>query len=161
MTAMDAPKHADGGVATIVVGIDGSPPSRDALAWAVRLARRLDAGVRALQVSDDVFTAHRKGYCSSEQAEEWSAAARREGLASMREMVDDLGEEASDVKVELDVVPGQPADVLVEASRDAELLVVGPRGMGRLRLLLGSVSLACLQQAHCPVVVVRGVESGD
>jgi nucleotide-binding universal stress UspA family protein len=160
MTATDAPAHTDG-EPMIVVGIDGSPPSRDALAWAVRMARRLDAGVRGLQVSDDVFTAHQKGYCSREQAEEWSATAKREGLASMRQMVDDLGDEAADVEVELDVVPGQPADVLVEASRDAELLVVGPRGMGRLRLLLGSVTLACLQQAHCPVVVVRGVESGD
>jgi nucleotide-binding universal stress UspA family protein len=160
MTATDAPTRADG-EAMIVVGIDGSPLSRDALAWAVRMARRLDVGVRALQVSDDVFTAQEKGYCSREQAEEWSATARREGLAMMRQMVDDLGDDTADVEVELDVMPGQPADVLVEASRDAELLVVGPRGMGRLRLLLGSVSLACLQQAHCPVVVVRGVASGD
>jgi nucleotide-binding universal stress UspA family protein len=108
-----------------------------------------------------VFTAHRKGYCSREQAEEWSASARREGLASMRQMIDDLGEEAASLEVELDVLPGQPADVLVKASRDAQLLVVGPRGMGRLRLLLGSVTLACLQQAHCPVVVVRGVGHRD
>ena len=158
MTTTDEPTHATDRGATIVVGIDGSPPSRDALAWAVHLARQLDAGVRALQVSDDVFTAQRKGYCTREQAEEWSATARREGIAAMRQMVEDLGEEAAGIEVELDVLPGQPADVLVEASRDAQLLVVGPRGMGRLRLLLGSVSLACLQQAHCPVVVVRGME---
>ncbi len=160
MTATDSPEHpGDHGAPTILVGVDGSPPSRDAFAWAVQIARQLDAGVRALQVSDDVFTAHQKGYCTREQAEEWSATARREGLASMKQMVDDLGEEAANVEVELEVVPGQPADVLVKTSRDADLLVVGPRGMGRLRLLLGSVTLACLQQAHCPVVVVRGVEA--
>jgi nucleotide-binding universal stress UspA family protein len=158
--AADAPERSEEDRATIVVGVDGSPPSREALGWAVRLARRLDADVRVLQVSDDVFAAHEKGYCTLGQAEEWFATARREGLTALRQLVDDLGNGTEGVEVELDVLPGQPAEVLVEASRDAELLVVGPRGMGRLRLLIGSVTLACLQQAHCPVVVVGDGESG-
>ena len=139
----------------IVVGVDGSEPSRLALAWAVRLARRLDVGVLALQVSDDVFTAQEKGYCTREQAEQWSEQARREGTRVMQRMLDELEEDARRVEVTLDVVPGQPTAELIARSRDAELLVLGPRGMGRLRLLLGSVSLACLQQANCPVVIVR------
>ena len=143
----------------IVVGVDGSEPSRRALAWAVRMARRLDARVLALQVSDDVFTAQSKGYCSSEQAQQWYEQARRDGLAAMRRMLDSLDEDPRDVDVELEVVPGQPPAELIERSRGADLLVLGPRGMGRFRLLLGSVSLACLQQATCPVVIVREAET--
>jgi len=52
---------------------------------------------------------------------------------------------------------GVPAQVLVEEATDAELLVVGSRGLGGLReLLLGSVSHQCVQHAPCPVVVTRG-----
>jgi nucleotide-binding universal stress UspA family protein len=138
----------------LLVGVDGSVPSRHALAWAMRLAPQLGARVTALQVSDDVFTAHAKGYCSREQAEGWARQAREDGTRVMREMLDDIGV-PDGLDVTLEVVPGQPSAVLLERSHDARMLVLGPRGMGRLRLLLGSVSLACLQQAACPVVIVR------
>ncbi len=137
----------------LVVGVDGSEASRQALAWAVRLAPRLGVRVTAVQVTDDVFTAQDKGYCTREQAEQWAAAARAECVQAMRAVLDELGVEQE--QVTLDVIPGQPAEVLIERSKDAEMLVLGPRGMGRIRLLLGSVSLACLQRASCPVVIVR------
>ena len=53
-------------------------------------------------------------------------------------------------------VEGHPAHVLIEASRGAELLVVGSRGHGAFSgMVLGSVSQHCVTQAHCPVLVLR------
>ncbi|HET9117510.1 MAG TPA: universal stress protein [Pseudonocardiaceae bacterium] len=63
---------------------------------------------------------------------------------------------APSVPVRTSVVEGHPAEVLVEASRVAELLVVGSRGHGAFTgMLLGSVSQHCVQHAAGPVVVVR------
>lgn len=58
------------------------------------------------------------------------------------------------------VAPGRPGQVLVEASRHAQLLVVGSHGHGDLvGRLLGSVSEHCVYHAGCPVVVVRHTAS--
>ncbi|HEV3498263.1 MAG TPA: universal stress protein, partial [Actinomycetes bacterium] len=58
--------------------------------------------------------------------------------------------------VQVTVLPGAPAVTLVEVSEGADLLVVGSHGRSGLgRLVLGSVAMACVHHAHCPVVVVR------
>jgi nucleotide-binding universal stress UspA family protein len=55
------------------------------------------------------------------------------------------------------VVHGIPAQVLLDASAEADLLVVGSRGLGGFgSALLGSVGQHCVHHAHCPVVVMRG-----
>jgi nucleotide-binding universal stress UspA family protein len=71
-------------------------------------------------------------------------------------------EKFPDVDVRTHVIQGRPADVLVDASESAELVVVGSRGRGGFRgLLLGSVSRGVLHRAHCPVAVIRPFEHED
>jgi nucleotide-binding universal stress UspA family protein len=84
-------------------------------------------------------------------------AARR----TLEHAIGELGEAADGIEIEPRLREGQPADVLVAEAADAELLVVGSRGLGGFReLLLGSVSHQCAQHAPCPVLIVRRKHHG-
>ncbi|MGG7569362.1 universal stress protein [Streptomyces sirii] len=78
-------------------------------------------------------------------------------------VADGVDEGPAPAGVERRVVEAPPAPTLIEAARNADLLVVGARGRGGFAgLLLGSVSQQCVQGAACPVVIVRdGVEAGQ
>jgi nucleotide-binding universal stress UspA family protein len=68
---------------------------------------------------------------------------------------------AAPAKVHTTIAYGHPAEMLIDASKDADLLVVGNRGQGAFTgMSTGSVSMHCVNQADCPVVVVRGTECG-
>ncbi|BCB83042.1 universal stress protein [Phytohabitans suffuscus] len=133
----------------IVVGVDGSEASKDALRWAVRQAQLTGASVDAVIAWE--FPAYYYGWAPAEALD--LSAVTREAL---RTAVDEaLGEERTVAVREL-VVEGNPARVLIDAVKDASLLVVGSRGHGGFAgALLGSVSQHCAQHATCPVVVVR------
>ncbi len=135
----------------IVVGVDGSEPSKAALRWAIRQAKLTGSVVEAV-------TAWRysPGYGMAPAPD---TAADLEGDAETALIVA-LGEVsglAPDVKVCPRVVQGPAAEVLVRAAAGASLLVVGSRGHGGLAAaLLGSVSQHCVQHARCPVLVMHG-----
>ena len=76
--------------------------------------------------------------------------------AALDQAIDEVRTDAPDrAVIKRQVVSGSPAESLIEASKDAELLVVGARGHGGfLGLLLGSVSSQVVKHAHCPVLVV-------
>jgi nucleotide-binding universal stress UspA family protein len=136
----------------ITVGVDGSKGAAAALDWAVDEARRRGAQLTAVYAWARPAV-NGWGYVPPELLDgaelERRAQARLE--AELREVVGD----APGVEVLAIVREGRPAEVLVEASHDAELLVVGSRGHGGLAAtMLGSVGHACVQQALCPVVVV-------
>jgi nucleotide-binding universal stress UspA family protein len=138
----------------VVVGVDGSEPSRDALRWAFDEAVRLHAELEVV--------------CAWEYPERSAPflvggpavyeAAMDDAQAVVRSMVQQLRAERpdSDVVVHEVTVPGPAGLALRQRAEHAALLVVGSRGRGGLRsLLLGSVSQQCCAQAPCPVVVVR------
>lgn len=133
----------------IVVGIDTSECSYDALTWSLHEAARRHTNLVAVMAwswldqpgpfdvdygADDVQTA----------AEAFVAKAQAE--------VDG----ADEIELEVRPVNDLPARALIEASADAGLLVVGSRGLGGFRgLQLGSVSNQVAHHAHCPLVIVR------
>ena len=142
------------GAGTILVGVDGSEVSIEALRHAQRLAIALGAGVVAVTC--------------------WEVPAVYDGFSEMdvrgfedsaRKLLDD-----SVVKAFGDARPGNvsarllfgPArQSLVDASRRAAMLVVGRRGRGGFAgLQLGSVSSACVAHAECPVLVIHAPRDG-
>jgi nucleotide-binding universal stress UspA family protein len=133
---------------TIVVGVDGSPDADHALNWAIGEAK---------QHSMKLMLVH--------GVEIGAAAASPYGSGLVLEQLEEVGRDVLDkalayvrsegVKAEGRMEVGSSAHALIQASRGADLLVVGSRGHGGFAgLLLGSVSTACVHHAHCPVVVV-------
>ncbi|MEV8523589.1 universal stress protein [Streptomyces sp. NPDC052000] len=139
----------------VVVGVDGSPSSHEALRWAVRYGGLVGATVEA------VATWELPG------GRAWSAPAidttfdeesALQGL--VQELREVLGDEAAKAVRAL-LVHGNPVDVLLKAAEGAEALVVGSHGRGGFaRALLGSVSQHIAQHGACPVVIVRPGKSG-
>ncbi len=140
----------------IVVGVDGSPSSKAALAWAVRQARLTGAVVEAVMAWE--FPAN-YGYVlpMPDDADLGGVAAE-----VVSEAIAEASTPGEPVTIRPKVVAGHPAEVLLDASQGAELLVVGNRGRGGFTAaLLGSVSQHCVQHATCPVVVIRDSVTGS
>ena len=143
----------------IVVGVDGSPSSRAALAWAVRQAGFTGASVEAIIAWQNPVTVAGvllapTGPLDNLDYGRWAAS---ELNYAINQTVDPDGP----VKVSATVQEGNPAEVLLDAAVGAELLVLGSRRHGGFReALLGSVGQSCAHHAQCPVVLVRGFEAG-
>ncbi|HEY3688173.1 MAG TPA: universal stress protein [Streptosporangiaceae bacterium] len=140
----------------VVVGTDGSAGARKALAWAVEEARLRGAPLTVLAVVTVPVTLAR---ASSPLIGEPEPADLRAAEEEARTEIAEVDTGGVDAKIH--VVSGVPAEELVNAGRDADLLVVGSRGVGGFsRLLLGSVSTQVVHHARCPVVVVPHDERG-
>jgi nucleotide-binding universal stress UspA family protein len=137
-------------VEQIVVGIDGSPSSNGALNWAIRQAQLTGAGLEAVTAWEySVPFGFVAPYGDDFDPD---AEARLVLDRAIEEAV--VGSPATEIRRV--VAEGNPARMLVAASENASLLVVGSRGHGDLAgLLLGSVSQYCVGHADCPVVVIR------
>jgi nucleotide-binding universal stress UspA family protein len=149
----------------IVVGVDGSSASRQALRWAVDLATPTGATVDAVAA-----WGHPAGF-------EWTVRTTNYGLVPLPERTTreeeqdaaqqtlaDMADEIGPTQAGLAQRPveGNPTDVLIEASKAADLLVLGRHGHNTVRdALLGSVTNHCIQHAQCPVVVVPPESTAD
>jgi nucleotide-binding universal stress UspA family protein len=142
----------------IVVGIDGSTESKRALRWAASEARLRGATLSVVHVWGIPYVA--LGLVAQPLYEPTEIdAVRREAEKLVSSVLSELGDEATGVQIEKAVVEGAPAQRLLEAAGDADLLVLGSRGHGGFDL--GSVSQRCAQDAVCPVVIVRPPGSSE
>ncbi|WRZ94900.1 universal stress protein [Streptomyces sp. NBC_01007] len=140
---------------TIVVGLDGSPESLAAAEWAAREARRTDARLRLVHA----WLWHPYVYGplagvsvpppSEDPQREWAERLPRETAAKLA--VDHPG-----LSITAERVAEQPVTALLAAAEDAELLVLGSRGLsGVAGFLTGSVAQAVVARSRMPVVLVR------
>jgi len=158
-------------MASIVVGVDGSDQSRAALAWAAEEAGVRDTTLtvmfvyRPLEEGDPYlgrshFPSHGTVEKLASESQRWleerDSAAKGRAERTLSDVVSEVVAEEDRGRIRKVAVSGKPARHLIEASREAEMLVVGSRGRGGFKdLKLGSVSEQCVRHARCPVVVVH------
>ncbi|MGW3498706.1 universal stress protein [Streptomyces sp. NPDC001020] len=138
---------------TITVGLDGSPESRSAAEWAAREAELRGLPVKLVQVweplPEPMALAQLLG---AETHQHWTERVPREAAEGLR-----LRHPGIDVSTEQ--LTGGPAETLTRTARDAELLVLGSRGLGGIGgFLVGSVGLAVVARTERPVVLIRAGE---
>ncbi|MDZ5443734.1 universal stress protein [Micromonospora sp. 4G57] len=143
-------EHAAG---PVVVGVDGSALSRAAVEFAVEEAALRGAGLHAVHAYPHPVSS---GPGDMQPLVYEENQLRGEETRILAESLAGLAERYPEVPVTRAVVHGRPVAALTEASRRAQLLVVGSQGRSELTgLLLGSVGHALLHHAACPVAVVR------
>ncbi len=139
----------------VIVGVDGSAESVAALKWAARYQAATGGTVRA--VLSWHFPAAAGPAPVGVAPKQISDEVRASMLENLTKAITEAYGSPAPERVETKVEYGHPAQVLVDASEHADLLVVGHRGHGAFTgMLIGSVSIHCVTHAHCPVVVVRG-----
>jgi nucleotide-binding universal stress UspA family protein len=135
----------------IVVGIDGSVSAADALRWAVQQATATGATIEAVYAWDPGALVS----LAVPPLVDWELLREAARMRPVQIVRDAVGSDPG-VRIVTKTVRGNPAEVLVERSAHADLLVVGSRGLGGLKgMLLGSVGHHCAAHSHCPVVIVH------
>ena len=147
----------------VVVGVDGSAGSLAALQFAFDEAKRRANGLLVVSAFDlpDVWsiTYALPVACTEDEIRDNVLQNTRRVVT---ETLDDQLSADDAPKVDVQARGGGAAHVLVSAAAGSPLLVVGSRGLGGFRrMLLGSVSLQCVQHAPCPVTVVRTAQDHD
>ncbi|WP_163549346.1 universal stress protein [Candidatus Frankia nodulisporulans] len=137
----------------VVVGVDGSPTSIEALRWAAGEARLRGAVLRVVQAWAPVPVGYPAVYVGVD------FEASEKAARSVLDACLDAGiAQRGTLTVEDMLVTDGATHALLTATEDAQLLVVGSRGHGGFaELLLGSVTHQCLHHAPCPVVVIPAV----
>lgn len=137
----------------VIVGVDGSAASADTLRYAFDQASERGLGLTAVHAWGVTFI---EGTFVVAGLIDNLEALSHEQEAMTAEWINPWREKFPNVDVQMKVTQARPVDALVDASQEAQLLVVGSRGHGGFtHLLLGSVSQGVLHRAHCPVAVIR------
>jgi nucleotide-binding universal stress UspA family protein len=140
-------------VPRIVAGVDGSAPSIAAFRWAVEQAEVTGGSVDAVMAWELPVAGGSYGWAPTVPFDDTDY--RELAAKTLNAAVEAVGPPPG-APIKQSVVEGNPAQVLLNAAKDADLLVVGNRGHGAfVDALIGSVSVRCLHHATCPVVIVR------
>ena len=140
-------------ISHILVPIDGSDESRNALSLSVEMAKKFSAKIFLLHVADwnaqmtSLDRVTMSGYIPSD--------ILKEGYELLTDAARQIPKE---IETETAVVPGNPATVILEEAEKtkSDLIILGSRGLGAVKgLLLGSVSAAVIQKAPCPVLTTK------
>lgn len=137
---------------TIVIGIDGSETANEALRLAAREARLHGARLRIVVVWQLSSMVYGSGFAAFDEGTFDAVRERAQTIADKAVAV--LAEVAPAVEYEALVLEGQPAEALLGAAADADLVVVGSRGLRGVKAL-GSVSERVAHQAASSVLIVR------
>jgi nucleotide-binding universal stress UspA family protein len=139
----------------VVVGVDGSEPSKHALRWAQFMARATASTLEVVSAWQP-YTAY--GWMAAGWAAmpaDWNPA--QDAQKALTATIDEVFGEQRPAGLQLTVREGNAAQILLQISEGGRMLVVGNRGHGGFTsLLLGSVSSACTEHATCPVLVLHG-----
>ncbi len=143
----------------IIVGVDGSAHSRRALDWAIREAAVRRAPLTVLTVQQ-VMRSFWAGPVICPEDAELAEHARKIAQDETDDALGKLADDARPPAVTVLAVPGLPAEAILGAAGDADMIVVGSRGAGGFKkLLMGSVACQVTHHAHCPVVVIPDEQS--
>lgn len=139
----------------IVVGVDGSSSAEDATRWAAGESRRRRLPMSLVHAYPWAERIRRTGKPESGTPDE--ELFRRQAREYLDRACALVREDTPDVEVTTALVDGRPVEVLTARAPEAELIVLGSRGLGGVSgLLLGSVAVGLVSHAPCPVVIVRG-----
>jgi len=139
----------------IIVGVDGSVESDAAVSWAAREASMRHQLVTLMHVVQPVVVSWP---VSPEQTTvaEWQDDNARHVIDQARNRLSSAMDQPRPPDIRTEVLYSHPVDGLADASKDAQMIVVGSHGRGAFgRLLLGSVSRGVVEHAHCPVAVIH------
>jgi nucleotide-binding universal stress UspA family protein len=143
----------------VVVGVDGSAGSREALQWAIGEARLREVPLRAIHAWTyaQPLIPSLIGYPYSAEYVDSTNDERQQTAERLLEHMTATLAETHEIEIQRVTAEGPAARVLIDAVGEDDLLVVGSRGHGGFSsLLLGSVSQQCAHHTPCPVVIVRG-----
>lgn len=141
----------------VLVGVDGSPLAKVAVEWAAREAALRGAVLSVVTVCPPMTTYLLPDVPIPRDYEMYQQRQYQDALESAAKVVEEVAtREGRDIRVHTELFNGPMAPTLVDLTGEADLVVVGSRGLGALsRVLLGSVSAALLRRSHCPVAVIH------
>jgi nucleotide-binding universal stress UspA family protein len=138
----------------IVVGVDGSPPSKVAVDWAVREAAMRHTSltlvhiIPAVRMWPEVPT--------PPEIDRWYEKHAEGLLRDARKIAEEAKDGSDAIQLDTEIFTGAVLPTLIDLSKDAEMVVVGCRGLGAIgKRLLGSISRGLVHHAHCPVAVIH------